>query len=254
MAAAVARVVALGASNLTRGFQTVVATARASWGPDVQVMAALGHGRAYGVRSRFIVRTLPGILESGLWRELESRPRLPTRALVTDVGNDIVFGASAGQILEWIGEAVVRLRHVTADIVVTGLPLAGIRGVSDAKFRLLRSIFFPSCRVPLIEVKETAERVHAGLALLSAIHGARFLDPKPEWYGFDPIHIRPSCWRPAWREILGSELDGPGAVTSRLEGLRLYLIPPERRWLFGVEQVTAQPGVALRSGGRIWTY
>jgi hypothetical protein len=252
--AEIGRVVALGASNLTRGFQTVVATARASWGPDVEVMAALGHGRAYGVRSRFVVRTLPGILESGLWRELESRSHLPTRALVTDVGNDIVFGSSAEQILEWVGDAIGRLRRVTADIVVTGLPLAGIRGVTDAKFRLLRSIFFPSCRVPLVEVQETAERVHVGLARLSAVHGARFLHPKPEWYGFDPIHIRPSLWRPAWREILGSAPDGSAVVTSRLEGLRLYLMPPERRWLFGVEQVTAQPGVALRSGGRVWTY
>jgi hypothetical protein len=42
------RVVALGASNLTRGFQTIVSTARLVWGPDVEVLAALGHGRSYG--------------------------------------------------------------------------------------------------------------------------------------------------------------------------------------------------------------
>jgi hypothetical protein len=250
----IGRVVALGASNLTRGFHTVVSTARASWGPDVEVLAALGHGRAYGVRSRFIVRTLPGILESGLWRELEARPHLPTRALVTDVGNDIVFGSSAGQILEWIAEAMDRLARTGADIVVTGLPVAGIRAVSEAKFRLLRAIFFPSCRIPLVQVQETAERVNAGLAELSATRGARFLKPKPEWYGFDPIHIRPSCWRPAWREILGGEPGGREVVTSRLEGLRFYLSPPERRWICGVEQFTAQPGVTLPSGGRIWTY
>ena len=44
--AGIARVVAIGASNLTRGFQTVVATARTAWGPDVQLVAALGHGRS----------------------------------------------------------------------------------------------------------------------------------------------------------------------------------------------------------------
>jgi hypothetical protein len=250
----VGRVVALGASNLTRGFQTVISTARASWGPDVEVMAALGHGRSYGVRSQFVVRALPGILESGLWRALESRPHVPTRALVTDVGNDIVYGFSAEQILEWIGEAVARLRRVTSDIVLTDLPLAGIRGVSDAKFRLIRSILFPSCRVPLVEIQETAERVTAGLAQLSAVHGARFLNLRPDWYGFDPIHIRPSLWRSAWREILGTEPEGSQVVTSRREGLGLYLMPPERRWILGREQFTAQPGVALRSGGRIWTY
>jgi hypothetical protein len=253
-ASEIGRVVALGASNLTRGFHTVVSTARASWGPDVEVLAALGHGRSYGVRNQFLVRALPGILECGLWRELESRPRRPTRALVTDVGNDIVYGFSAGQILEWIDDAIGRLRRVTADIVVTDLPMAAIRAVSEAKFRFIRSILFPSCRVPLVEVKETAERVDAGLAQLSAAHGARLLHLKPEWYGFDPIHIRPALWRPAWREILGTEPEGSEIITPRLEGLRLYVMPPERRWICGVEQVTAQPGVALRAGGRIWTY
>jgi hypothetical protein len=186
----IGRVVALGASNLTRGFRTIVSTARASWGPDVEVMAALGHGRSYGVQSRFVVRTLPGILECGLWRELESRPRVPTRGLVTDVGNDIVYGFSAEQILEWIAEAIGRLRRVTPDIVVTDLPLAAIRGVSEAKFRLIRSILFPGCRLPLARIQETAERVDAGLAQLSAAQ----------------------------------------------------------------EQFTAQAGVALPSGGRVWTY
>jgi hypothetical protein len=103
-------------------------------------------------------------------------------------------------------------------------------------------------------VQETAERVHAGLARLSSLHGARFLSLQPAWYGFDPIHIRPAVWRPAWREILGSDPEGSGVVTSRLDGLQLYLMPPERRWVFGVEQVSAQSGVALRSGGRVWTY
>ena len=68
----VGRVVALGASNLTRGFQTIVSTARSMWGPDVEVLAALGHGRSYGAPSRIVFRTLPSILKSGLWDELES--------------------------------------------------------------------------------------------------------------------------------------------------------------------------------------
>jgi hypothetical protein len=80
MAEAIGRVVALGASNLTRGFRAVVSTARDTWGPQVEVMAALGHGRSYGAHSRLAFRRLPGILESGLWSELESRPRLPSQA------------------------------------------------------------------------------------------------------------------------------------------------------------------------------
>ena len=157
----VGRIVALGASNLTRGFQTLVSTARGAWGPYVEVLAALGHGRSYGAPSRLVFRTLPGILESGLWRELESRPQVPTRALVTNVGNDILYSFSAEKTLAWVAEALGRLARFTRDIVVTDLPLASIRRLSRTKFLVFRSILAPSCRLSLAQVLETAERVNA---------------------------------------------------------------------------------------------
>jgi hypothetical protein len=254
MAAEVGRIVALGASNLTRGFRTLVSAARGTWGPGVEVLAALGHGRSYGAPSRVVFRTLPGILESGLWRELESRPRVRTRALVTDVGNDILYGFSAEQVLAWVAEALGRLGRFTEDIVVTDLPLVRLRRLSRPEFLLFRTILFPSSCQSFDQVLETAERINAGLVDLAASHGARILPLNPAWYGFDPIHIRPSHWRPAWREILGSQSDADGQDRSRLDGLRLYVMPPERRWLFGVEQFTPQTGATLASGGRVWLY
>jgi hypothetical protein len=248
------RVVALGASNLTRGFHAVVSTARNAWGPDLEVLAALGHGRSYGAQSRVLARSLPGILESGLWRDLESRSPLVTRGFVTDVGNDIFYGFSAEQVLAWVAEAIARLRRFTADITVTDLPLANAQRMSDAGFLLFRSILVPSCHLSLTEVRTRAERVNAGLAVLAAAHGARFVRLNPEWYGLDPIHIRRSRCCQAWQQILGTEANADGSRSSPAERVRLSLMPPERRWLFGVEQVTPQKGVALRSGARVWLY
>jgi len=246
-------VVTLGASNLTRGFGTVVSTARAAWGPEVQVVGALGHGRSYGADSFFLARRLPGILHSGLWRHLETAPPLRTRALITDVGNDIAYGCSADQVLAWVEEAIARLARVTRDITLTDLPLASMRRLSRAKFLAFRSVLAPSCRLPLAQVIETAERIHSGLAALASSRGVRFVHLNPGWYGFDPIHIRPSLWQSAWREILS----GAGAPTnggSAFEQWRLYLMAPERQWMFGVERVTPQSGVRLPSGGRVWLY
>jgi hypothetical protein len=254
MAADVARIVALGASNLTRGFQTVVATARAAWGPDVEVVAALGHGRSYGAHSRVVVRTLPGILQSGLWRQLDSLPAVPTRGLITDVGNDILYGYSAQQTLTWVEEALTRLQSFTRDIVVTGLPLAGIRRLSRAKFLALRSILVPSCRLSLDEVLARSERVDAGLAGLATARSVRFIHLNPDWYGFDAIHIRAASWRPAWQEMLGSRVPANGYRSSRIEALRLLLMPPERQWLLGLERFSPQSGKALSSGSRVWLY
>jgi hypothetical protein len=253
MAADVARVIALGASNLTRGFRKVVAAARATWGPEVQLLAALGHGRSYGAPSRVIARTLPGILQSGLWRKLDSLPELPARALVTDVGNDILYGVSTGRILAWIEEALHRLRRVTQDIILTDLPLSGIRRLSHARFLVIRSIMFPFCRLPLDHVLEMTERVNAGLVELAKANGVRLFRLNPAWYGLDPIHFRPSVLSSAWEEILDAR-STDSRRRSLLEGLRLGLMPPERRWILGVEQFTPQTGAALPSGGRVWLY
>jgi hypothetical protein len=245
-------VVALGASNLTRGFHSVVATARGAWGPDVEVLAALGHGRSYGVPSRVLVRTLPGILDSGLWQELDRRPAAATRAIVTDVGNDILYGFSAEQVLAWVEAAVLRLQRATADIVLTELPMASIRRLSGAQFLVFRSIFVPSCRLSRASVLATAERVDAGIAALATRHGLRLQHLDRNWYGLDPIHIRSSVWPQAWPQILG--VPSLVARPSRSEWLRLYLQPPEHQWLCGVERRHPQLGRRLTAGGQVWLY
>ena len=246
------RIVALGASNLTRGLYSLVSTARAVWGRDVQVLAACGHGRSYGAGSHFIIRTLPAILASGLWRQIEASPDVQTKALVTDVGNDILYGCRAEQVLAWVDEAIGRFRRVTSDIVVTDLPLVSARRLSRVKFLAFRSMLFPSCRLSLDEVLETADQVNQGLVRLAAAHHIRFFRLDPAWYGFDPIHIRPTFWRAAWQDILG--MGSPPSEHSWIEALRLYAMRPERQWILGVEQVTPQCGVALWSGGRVWLY
>jgi len=248
------RVVALGASNLTRGFQTVVATARAEWGRDVELIAALGHGRSFGSESRVIARTIPGILQSGVWDHLERLPPAPTRAIISDVGNDILYGFSHTQILAWVEEVVDRLASFSDDIVLAGLPRVGAGDISNAKFLFFRSILFPRCRLSFAEVAGTAQRVNEGVATLAAARGLRFVPLKEAWYGVDPIHIRPSKWREAWQEIVCGDSRPALGRLSRSEALRLYLMRPQRQRVFGVEYGAEQHGFTLPAGGRIWLY
>ncbi|MFI4943311.1 MAG: hypothetical protein ACHP85_08610 [Burkholderiales bacterium] len=93
-----------------------------------------------------------------------------------------------------------------------------------------------------------------GLATLAASAGSRLVRLDPTWYGFDPVHFRRSSLRAAWRQILGIPAAAPENGVSGVEHIRLSLLPPERRWVFGVEQFTPQEGVRLRSGGRVWIY
>ena len=252
----VGRVIALGASNLTRGLPAVVSTARDRWGRAVEILAALGLGRSYGSESRVGVRTLPGILQSGLWRQLEALDPAPTRGLITDVGNDILYGASPSDIVAWVEECVARLRPHTSDIVLTDLPLVSVRRLSRPKFLFFRTVLFPRCRLSLGQVVERTVEVTAGLETLAATRGLRFFRLKPDWYGVDPIHFRPGMWGAAWTEILGGDDDGgpPSLGSDWRDTIRLYTLPPERQWLVGMERVTPQSGVALAAGGRVWLY
>ena len=251
----ISRLVALGASNLTLGLSSVLGIARSAFGPQVEVLAALGYGRSYGAPSTIAIRTLPGILESGLWRELEARPKANTRGLITDVGNDILYGFSSDQILAWVKEAANRLLAHTSDVVLTDLPRASIRRLSPRAFLFFRTLFFPPCRLSRDEVFERVDRVNEGLAGIAASMGLRLAHLEDDWYGFDPIHLRPRAWPGAWRKIIaGEEIPDRGAEFSSLELARLHLLPPERRFLLGLEQVTPQSGVKLRRGGHLWIY
>jgi hypothetical protein len=251
----VARVVALGASNLSLGLQSAIATARGAFGPSVEVLAATGYGRSYGAPSSIAGRTLPGILQSGLWPALDSLDRVPTRALILDVGNDIPYGFAPSQILGWVEEAVTRLLVHTRDVTVAGLPAESVKRLSNARFLFFRTLFFPPCRVSRAEAFASVDEVNRGLARLAEERSLRLVHLRPEWYHFDPIHFRPSVWPRAWSEILlGGESAQGAAPFSPLEWARLHTLAPERRWLFGLEQATPQNGRRLSRGGRLWLF
>ena len=249
------RVVAVGASNLTRGFHAIVATARSVWGPDVEVLAALGHGRSYGGPSTFLVRGLPGILQSGLWRELESHPPAPTRALVTDVGNDIMYGYPPAQILEWVDECVGAAAAVHAGCRHHRPAHAAVAGLPPGRFLLFRSVFFPRCRLTLDD--DAAHRRRGGQRAPGDCRdrGAAFLRLKPEWYGLDPIHIRPRMWNAAWQEILCGDVPDRRGPASGARGSRAPLLPAARAGVLpGPRAAHAAARRGAAPGRRVWLY
>jgi hypothetical protein len=244
------RILLFGASNVRRGLPTAVETARAAWGPDIEIFGAFGHGRSYGKRSCIPFRCLPGILECGIWSALEDAPRDATAAVIADVGNDILYGESPETIVGWVSECADRLS--TTELAIVGLPLPGLRALGPAAFLLFRSILFPRSRLSLRRALSAVEEVDEGLRRLAEREGARFVEPDPAWYGTDPIHIRGTAAESAWARILGARRSPPRL--SMLESGRLRLAAPERRWICGIERTRAQPALVRGDGTRIFLY
>lgn len=251
------RVVLLGASNLKIGFSSVIEAVRQVWGAPLDVLAALGHGRSFGSESHVLGRCLPAIVSCGLWDDLASRPPASTAALVTDIGNDIVYGARVDQIAGWVETCLERLTRTCERITVTQLPLESVSGVGRRRFLLFRSLFFPRSRLQLDDAITRAEELNQCVVNLAARFDARVIAPHPAWYGFDPIHIRMRHRKAALQKIFSIWLDGEisrQAGSAKRTSLMLWRLRPLRRRLFGVEQFHPQPAAELRDGSLISLY
>lgn len=252
------RVVLVGASNLTRGIGTVVATAQRTWEVPLEILIAAGHGRCYATQSWVLGRSLSKIFSCGLWSELSQRPALPTAALVTDVGNDLLGELSVMQIAESIERCLDLLAEASARTVITRLPLANLRTLSERRYLFFRSFLFPFCRHPLALIRDRAIELDARLCQAATERGIPLVAPRAEWYGFDPIHIKNKQILRAWSEILASWSDAttPPVACRRTLGRELYLrtLLPERRRLFGIEQGRRQPAGRLSDGTTISLY
>lgn len=218
------------------------------------MLAAPGNGRSYGWSTSILGRRLRSILDCGLWRSWADRTDLPTAAVVTDVGNDVMYGATVDEILGWVETVFVRLKKRSVETVVTGLPLERLRRLRPRQFYFLRSVLFPGNRMTFAEALRLSEAVDMGLREHAAQHGATFVEPQLQWYGWDPIHVRRATWGSAWSTILTS-LKPPTTATSvgiaPWSWLASQFWRPEERRLFGFAQRRAQPSIHFGDGSRL---
>lgn len=250
------RFVVLGASNVSRGLARLTAALRARGPGPVDLFVAAGHGRGYGVNTRVAWRRLPSILASGLWRALDRERVERPAALVTDVGNELLYGLGVTAVAGAVRESAERLRDRGARVVITGLPLAGIAGVGGARYRLLRTLYVPGCLLSLAELKAAALWLDDELRAIAADIGATFVEQPGEWYGFDALHVRRPHLDTLW-QCIGDAWDLPVAATRPQPSVREWAVLGSRaaevRSLAGRSLHTRQP-VVERAGLRVWMY
>jgi len=250
------RVVVLGASNVSRGLSRLVAAVE-SRSPGAELFVAAGHGRGYGVNTRVAARRLPSILGSGLWRGLDRQGGSAPVALVTDVGNELLYGFSTDQITSWVRESVRRLADRDATIVITGLPMAGIATVGAVRYRALRTFFVPGCSLSLADLKSATARLDSELRTIADDFGARIIEQPAHWYGFDTLHVRrrhlDDLWRAACVAWGFSCVELP-VTSSVADWVKIGTKAAEVRSLAGVMRFTPQPVLPLRTGGTLSLY
>jgi len=252
------RVVFLGASNVLRTISTAVSTAEAAWQAPLEVLAAIGHGRSYLGASWFLGRQLPGILQCGIWDALAARSALPSVAVVTDIGNDLLYGASVERIVGGVAACLERLQAAECRMVMTGLPLARLERLTPAGYYVLRTISYPACRIPYEQAVADARELDAQLADLAEGNKIPLVAPPAEWYGLDPVHVRRRTAETVWKTVFSACPDVPRFVRADRGSLLRWLYlrtrrPAEFRFL-GLPGRGRQPSGRLRSGSTIALY
>ena len=199
------RVILLGASNLTLGLPCLLDALASGLDGPVEVFAALGHGRSYGIWSQILCRGLPGIADCGLWPSIRTAEPSPNRplAVMTDIGNDLLYGVDVPRIIEWVELCCRRLTEQKASIVMTLLPMERVRRLSAWQYHIAKTLLFPGHRrIGWPEMRGRIDDLNKQLRILGDRYGARLFEPPDRWYGVDPIHIRRRDRPEAWREIL----------------------------------------------------
>jgi len=227
-------------------------------GPS-DVLVAAGHGRSYGQYSQVLIRGLPSITSSGLWSHLDSGSTLPPYALLTDIGNDIPYGYTPEQILEWVGWCVERLQRQAARIVMTNIPIASIEPLSERRYKILRGIFFPFSRLARREVVHRARLVHRGLVNMASSKNFELYEQEPVWFGPDVIHTL--YWK---RKELYRRIFERLPATSRAWAPIGEEAPRNATWIkrprfaykkvLGREQRYQQPSGQLADGTAVYMY
>jgi len=206
----------LGASNLARGVYALAEHIKAGLHPrPVEVMIAVGPGRAYQASGGLFNVVYPPIQSSPLFKAAREKSETGYRllALVTDLGNDIMYGVPVEELIETVQQMFVRLQAMNAEIFVTTLPVAFERRAGAIRFKILRTLLFPGSRVSYEEA--TAAVIEVNRFLRESAHGSVHRIPGMDSYlGLDGIHYSLFSAHRAWTHVARAMLEFTGMESA----------------------------------------
>ena len=252
------RVVVVGASNVARGMINIAEHVRGYRDAPIDLVVAAGHGRSLGATSNVLWRSLPGLTECGMWDALSGRPQAENvSVIVTDVGNDLLYGQTPEVVLTWLEKCVSRLCEAKCRLIMTELPLASLSGLGRVRFWAARSLLFPTSPLEFDGFIDKCKCVNEGLLRLADEFGASICQPESSWYGIDPVHVRGRQQTRAWSQILAPLRDSVEQRSSRFSNAdrsRLKRVRHARREWFGRVHTRSQPAAFLSDGSIVSMY
>ncbi len=167
----------------------------------------MGPGRGYCAEGGIFNITYPPIGSSEIMESAKKRAEGARKviALITDIGNDIMYGVPVDEITACLNTVFQKLDTIEAEVFVHPIPLNFSEDVSKLQFRVLRSIFYPNS---VIDYNKAAEAVTTVNDFLRAKAGGRIhlLPSAKDFCGVDKIHYSIFHSHKAWSRVVAEML------------------------------------------------
>ena len=165
-------------------------------------MSAIGPGRAYCVEGGVLHARYRPIESCGVLEAIRQRAQSPCRivALVTDIGNDIMYGVPEEEIIRCLDRFFDALRALNAHVIATTIHVDLEREVGEYRFLLLRTLFFPRSLV-------TYRRAAAAIRTINSFLGEKeddtfhIVEDMQRYVGGDKIHYTLVKSHLAWTRL-----------------------------------------------------
>jgi hypothetical protein len=193
----------MGASNLSRGYSMFTRHISSHFGKNkTEFLNALGPGRGFCARGGMFNFTYPSIQDCRIL-EVAEKKSCDTRAvLITDIGNDLMYGVSADTLIESLDRLIDRALQWDAEIFLTSIQVNLKKDVSQTKFFILKSFFYPGSNITYEETDLFIIKVNDYLeGKTKQNNRVHLISGMESFAGVDKIHYSLLQTHSAWEKI-----------------------------------------------------
>ena len=159
--------------------------------------------------------------------------------------------------MSWIESCLDRVAANPADTIITIPPMVSILQLTGWRFRIIRTFIFPGRKTSLTNIRHSATELTERLKTLATARGITVVQPEPDWYGFDPIHLRRGLRSPIWKSILtrwpNFEAENWTVRVSKTRRKQSGKSCFAHRRMFGKDQAAKQPTIQA-DDCTVWLY
>ena len=194
----------LGASNLARSFHGLkYCIERCIFPRPASFVHAMGPGRGYVSRGGILNAVYSPILNCGILEAVRNKKIKDQSvvALITDIGNDIMYGVSSEKIINGLQYLLNALGEFKTNIFITSIPVDLENDISELHFHIIRQIYFPKSPVKYSQASNNIKAINKFI-LQSSNKKITVINDMKQFCGIDKIHYSILKSQSAWSHVV----------------------------------------------------